>query len=237
MSTELLVAFGTLFVLEVILGIDNIIFIAILSSKLPEAEQARARQLGIGLAVVSRILLLFAVGWVISLDENTLFTIFDKGITGRDLVLLVGGLFLIGKSTYEIHDKLEGEEHGHEVSGAVTTLSSVLIQVLILDVVFSLDSVITAIGITESMPVIVAAIIGAAVVMIFFAGMVSSFVERHPTMKMLALAFLILIGSLLVIEGWNHDAAEELHLKKLCVFRNGFCFCNRNFKHSFTSSF
>ncbi len=222
MVMENVVALITLAALEIVLGIDNVIFIAILAAKLPKEQQARARQLGIGLAVVTRILLLLSISWVIGLTDP-LFNIIGNPISGRDLILLVGGLFLIGKSTREIHDKLEAPDHAsHHVQRAATTLTAVVAQVMLIDVVFSLDSVITAVGISNSLTVMIVAIILAALVMIFFAGRISDFVERHPTMKILALAFLILIGSLLVIEGWNPEAAHELHLKNYAYFAMAF---------------
>lgn len=222
MVMENVVALITLAALEIVLGIDNVIFIAILAAKLPKEQQARARQLGIGLAVVTRILLLLSISWVIGLTDP-LFNIIGNPISGRDLILLVGGLFLIGKSTREIHDKLEAPDHAsHRVQRAATTLTAVVAQVMLIDVVFSLDSVITAVGISNSLTVMIVAIILAAMVMIFFAGRISDFVERHPTMKILALAFLILIGSLLVIEGWNPEAAHELHLKNYAYFAMAF---------------
>ena len=218
---DFVVPFLTLAALEIVLGIDNVIFIAILASKLPVEQQAKARRLGIGMAVVTRILLLLSISWILRLN-NPLFTLFGNDITGRDLILLGGGLFLIAKSTHEIHDKLEAAETAHAVQKAATTLTAVVFQVMLIDVVFSLDSVITAIGIADELWVMVAAIVVAAAVMIFFAGRISTFVEQHPTMKILALAFLILIGSLLVIEGWNPEAAHDLHLKNYAYFAMAF---------------
>ena len=220
-TTSSLVALLTLFVLEVVLGIDNVIFLTILADRLPPAEAARARQLGIGGAVVGRILLLLAISFVIQLDENTIIL----NLTGRDLILLGGGLFLIGKSTYEIHHKLEdAEEDGHGSKKVAATLGAVVVQVLLIDLVFSLDSVITAIGVTDQFPVMVVAILSAAAIMLFFAEAIGDFVKRHPTMKILALSFLILIGVLLVVEGWAHEAAEELHLKNYIYFAMAFSF-------------
>ncbi|MCP5098718.1 MAG: TerC family protein [Chloroflexi bacterium] len=217
------VALLTLLALETVLGIDNVIFISILSAKLPKEQQAKGRQLGIALAVISRILLLLAITWVQSLEHVKVLTLFSNEISGKDLVLLLGGLFLIGKSTYEIHEKLEGEEHGGHGSGAATaTMGSMIAQVVLIDVVFSLDSVITAVGISDSLPVMVTAILIAAVIMVVFSGQVSSFIERHPSMKILALSFLILIGSMLVVEGWAHEAAEDLHLKNYIYFAMAF---------------
>ncbi|MEZ4712612.1 MAG: TerC family protein [Caldilineaceae bacterium] len=219
-TTTNLIAFLTLTVLEIVLGIDNVIFIAILSGKLPANQQQRARTLGISLAVISRIVLLLAIRWIMGLTAP-LFTILGNTISGRDVILLVGGLFLIGKSTYEIHEKLEGAEHAH-ASQAVATMTSVLIQIMLIDVVFSLDSVITAVGISGELWVMIPAVIIAAVVMLTFASAISNVIERHPTLKILALAFLILIGSLLVIEGWNSEVAHELHLKNYVYFAMAF---------------
>lgn len=222
LTAENLVALLTLTALEIVLGIDNVIFIAILSGKLPKDQQHRARQLGIGLAVVSRILLLFAINWVITLDE-TLFTILGNGISGHELILLGGGLFLIAKSTHEIHEKLEAlDDKTEKKVSAVSTMRSVLIQVVLVDVVFSLDSVITAVGISGVLAVMIPAILIAAAVMLIFAGGISTFVEKHPTFKILALAFLILIGSILVIEGWSGELVEELHLKNYIYFAMAF---------------
>lgn len=216
------VAFLTLLALETILGIDNVIFISILAGKVPKEQQDFGRKLGLALAVVSRILLLLAITWVQRLDSVEVLTLFGNHLSGKDIVLLLGGLFLIGKSTYEIHEKLDVEDHGHAVSEGKSTLANMIVQVLIIDVVFSLDSVITAVGISDSIVVMVTAIVIAAILMIVFSGQVSSFIERHPSMKILALSFLILIGSMLVVEGWAHEAAEELHLKNYIYFAMAF---------------
>ena len=222
-TAQNLVAFLTLLALETVLGIDNVIFISILSGKLPQHQQVQGRQLGIAFAVVSRLILLLAITWVQQLEGTELFTIFSNNISGKDLVLLLGGLFLIGKSTYEIHEKLDTEDHGtHSVKAGKLSLSNMIVQVLLIDLVFSLDSVITAVGISNSLPVMVTAIVLAAVIMVVFAGQVSAFIERHPSMKILALSFLILIGSMLVIEGWAHEAAEDLHLKNYIYFAMAF---------------
>ena len=221
METESIVALLTLVALEIVLGIDNVIFIAILSSKLPADQQATGRRLGIALAVITRILLLFSISFIIGLTEEVV-AIFGNGLSWRDIILLVGGLFLIGKSTGEIHEKLEGFENHESVDRPVSSLGSVIAQVMLIDIVFSLDSVITAVGISGELPIMITAIVVAAAVMIFFAGRISEFVDQHPTMKILALAFLILIGSLLVIEGWNHEAAENLNLKNYAYFAMAF---------------
>ena len=218
-TTQNLVAFLTLAALEIVLGIDNVIFIAILSSKLPAEQQARARSIGIGLAVVSRLLLLLGITWVMQLTTPILWN-----FSGRDLILIVGGLFLIGKSTYEIHERIEAIDHKADKVPAVVSFASVITQIVLVDVIFSLDSVITAVGISGNLWVMVPAIVISAAVMLFFAGAISRFVERHPTMKILALAFLIMIGTLLVIEGWLPEVAHEYHLKNYAYFAMAFSF-------------
>ena len=195
------IAFTTLLVLEVVLGIDNVIFISILSSKLPTAQQAKARIVGLGLAMFLRIALLISISWVIGLTAP-LFTVLSQEISGRDIILVVGGLFLIAKSTHEIHQKLEGEEGGSSARVA-PTFASVIVQILLLDAVFSLDSVITAVGLVQEIGIMVAAIVAAVMLMMVFAGPVGDFVERHPTVKMLALSFLLLIGVTLIVEGFD----------------------------------
>jgi predicted tellurium resistance membrane protein TerC len=188
----------TLTALEVVLGIDNIVFISILSSKLPLPEQPRARRLGLGAAMLTRILLLFSISWVITLSRP-LFAVFELAISGRDLVLFGGGLFLLAKATYEIHDKLEGA--GHAGPAGAASFGGVIAQIMLLDVVFSLDSVITAVGMVDELAVMVLAVVIAVAFMMWFAEPVSAFVHRHPTIRMLALAFLLLIGVMLVAEG------------------------------------
>jgi len=193
--------FLTLTVLEIVLGIDNIIFISILCGKLPPDQQAKARRIGLTLAMVMRILLLLSLSWVIGLTKP-LFTlpVLGHDLSGRDLVLLLGGLFLIAKSTMEIHEKLEGEE-GHGSARVGPSFTSVLLQIMVLDLVFSLDSVITAIGMVSQVGVMIAAVVVAVGFMMMFAGAVGDFVHRHPTIKMLALSFLLLIGVMLVADG------------------------------------
>lgn len=198
-SVKSLVSLATLVSLEVVLGIDNIIFIAILAGRLPQADQPRARRLGIGMAVVTRILLLLGITWVMRLTRP-LFTVAGLSLSGKQLILLLGGLFLIGKSTFEIHDKLEGARHEAAMAGAAS-MAAVVAQIMLVDMVFSLDSVITAVGMTPHVPIMIVAVLAAAGVMLVAAGAVSDFVHRHPTIKMLALAFLILIGVMLVAEG------------------------------------
>ncbi|GIL15645.1 MAG: membrane protein [Chloroflexota bacterium] len=196
-----LVALVTLIALELVLGVDNVIFISILASKLPVAQQARARTIGIALAVITRILLLLSLSFIANLTEP-LVAFGDFDFSGRDLILLLGGLFLIFKSVQEIHQKLEGEE-GHRSKRVAATFNSVIIQIILLDIVFSLDSVITAVGMSNEIPIMVIAVITSAVVMIFAAGVISQFVEAHPTVKMLALSFLLLIGFTLAIDAFG----------------------------------
>lgn len=201
------IALVTLVALELVLGVDNVIFISIMAGKLPHGEQRRARVTGIMLAVITRVLLLLSLSWIIRL-QDPLFSIFNLDISGRDLVLITGGLFLLGKSTYEIHDNLEGER-GHATAGRVaTSFISVIIQIMLLDIVFSLDSVITAIGMVEEIMIMVIAVVLAAGVMVFTSGPIGEFVERHPTIKMLALSFLLLIGFTLVAEGLHQHISK-----------------------------
>jgi predicted tellurium resistance membrane protein TerC len=191
----------TLTVLEIVLGIDNVIFISILAGRLPSEQQGKARTIGLALAMISRILLLFSLTWIMRLTEP-FFTIqrFEHSVSGRDLILFLGGLFLLAKSTHEIHNKLEGAE-GHGSARVAPSFAAVLVQIMLLDVVFSLDSVITAVGMVDELGVMIAAVVIAVIVMIAFAGPVSRFVDRHPTVKMLALSFLLLIGMALVADG------------------------------------
>ncbi len=206
LNPEVWVAFLTLLGLEIVLGIDNVIFISILVDKLPEERQALARRLGLGLALVMRVLLLLSLSWVIGLTAP-LFTVLAQEISGRDLILILGGLFLLGKSTFEIHENLEGEE-GHKSARVAANFGSVLVQIVLLDMVFSLDSVITAVGMVNEVSIMVAAVTIAILVMMVSAEAVSGFVNRHPTVKMLALSFLLLIGFTLVLEGFDQHVPK-----------------------------
>ena len=201
-SAEGWIALLTLTVLEIVLGIDNIVFISILAGKLRVEERERARRLGLMLAMLLRIGLLLSITWVMGLT-TPLFTVLGQEISGRDLILLVGGLFLIGKSTHEIHEKLEGEE-GHASAKVAASFAGVIVQILLLDIVFSLDSVITAVGMAEDVAIMITAVVVAVGVMLLSAGPISDFVEQHPTVKMLALSFLLLIGFSLMAEGFEH---------------------------------
>jgi predicted tellurium resistance membrane protein TerC len=216
LQPELWIALFTLAALEIVLGIDNIIFLSIMANKLPEHQRARARTIGLAGACLTRIGLLMSLAWLATLTKP-LFHIFEYAISGRDIILIGGGLFLLGKSALEIHEQVESTDGGHgpeDVIGKVASISfaSVIVQIMILDIVFSLDSVITAIGMTDRVPVMVAAIVIAIGVMMFFAGTVARFVEDHPTIKVLALSFLILIGMVLIGEGLG------MHVPKAYVY-------------------
>lgn len=205
-TTEAIVAFFTLCALELVLGIDNVIFISILSSKLPKKQQQKARTTGLGLAVITRVLLLLSLSWVIGLTAP-LFEVMNQEISGRDLILLIGGLFLIAKSTHEIHSKLESAEEVTEAR-SLSSFSGVIIQILLLDVVFSLDSVITAVGMVDDIRIMIAAVVVSTIVMIFTAKPISDFVDRHPTIKILALSFLLMIGVTLIAEGLDQHISK-----------------------------
>ena len=204
------IAFLTLSLLELVLGIDNVIFVSILSDKLPERDQPRARFIGLSLALVMRVVLLFSLTWVMGLVEP-LFTIFGQHVSGRDLILLVGGLFLIFKSTHEIHGSLEGSE-GEASRRVYAGFAGVIVQIMLLDIVFSLDSVITAVGMVDNVWIMIAAVVVSIVAMMIFAGSIGAFVQRHPTIKMLALSFLLMIGATLIAEGL------EFHIPKGYIY-------------------
>ena len=201
-SPEAWIALATLTALEIVLGIDNIIFISILVGRLPEEQRDKARVIGIALAMLTRLLLLFSITWVMSLTENW-FSAFGHDISGRDVILIGGGLFLLTKSTREIHDSLEIDDAAHAQGKKTSSFLSILIQIAILDVVFSLDSVITAVGLVDELPIMVVAIVTAVLVMLFASKSISNFVDNNPTVKILALSFLILVGMTLIIEGFD----------------------------------
>jgi predicted tellurium resistance membrane protein TerC len=211
LTAEAALALVTLTALEVVLGIDNIIFISILAGKLPQEQQKRARTLGLSLAMITRVLLLMSIAWIMRLTAP-LFVVLGQEISGRDLILGIGGLFLIWKSVHEIHVRLEGPESGGHKTPETVTFSGVLIQIAILDIVFSLDSVITAVGMANQIEIMIAAVVIAVAFMMFSAGPVSDFVERHPTVKMLALSFLLMIGVSLIAE------AFEQHIPKGYIY-------------------
>jgi len=204
-------ALATLLALEIVLGVDNVIFISILASKLPVEQQAKARNLGLSLAMLIRIGLLFAAAWIITLTDD-LFELFGMGFSGRDLILIVGGLFLVYKAVVEIHEKLEGAESHGTGRVATATFGAVIVQILLLDIVFSFDSVITAVGMVDNLLVIIAAVVLSFGLMLFSSKYIFSFVNRHPTVKMLALAFLVLIGAFLIADGF------EVHVDKALIY-------------------
>ncbi|MBU1285291.1 MAG: TerC family protein [Gammaproteobacteria bacterium] len=201
-SPELWVAFLTLTALEIVLGIDNIIFISILVSRLPKHQQPKARFFGLALAMGTRILLLLSISWVMRLTAD-LFHVFDQGFSGRDLILFFGGLFLLWKSTAEIFHSLEGEEEVQSAGGKTYGFMGIIVQIAIIDIVFSLDSVITAVGLVDNVPVMVAAIVISVIVMMLSAGTISDFIDKHPSLKILALSFLIVVGTVLVAEAFG----------------------------------
>ncbi|OFZ18473.1 MAG: hypothetical protein A2X94_00575 [Bdellovibrionales bacterium GWB1_55_8] len=201
LTSEALIALVTLTAMEIILGIDNIVFIAILVGKLPAAQREKARKIGISLALITRLMLLFSISWVMGLTQP-LFSVFSHAVSGRDLILLFGGLFLIAKATHEIHNKLEaGAEELHTIGGGKARFNTILFQIILLDIVFSLDSVITAVGMAQQIAIMVIAMVLAVIAMLIFSGSISDFVHRHPTIKILALSFLLLIGVTLFAEG------------------------------------
>jgi predicted tellurium resistance membrane protein TerC len=204
------IAFATLTALEIVLGVDNVVFISILAGKLPTEQREKARRLGLGLAMFVRILLLLSIAWVVRLT-SPLFNMLTQEISGRDLILFLGGLFLLAKSTHEMHSQLEGDE-GHSSERVAASFSSVIIQILLLDIIFSLDSVITAVGMADDVGVMIAAVIVAVGFMLVFSGALSRFVDKHPTIKMLALSFLLLIGVCVVGE------ALEFHIPKGYIY-------------------
>ena len=203
---QIWIAFATLTLLELVLGIDNIIFISILVDKLPKAQQELARRIGLFMAMFMRIGLLFVLSWMVGLVEP-IFTVFGKAVSGRDLILIVGGLFLIWKSTSEIHQSMEGEEE-HKSSAVKATFTAVILQIMVIDIVFSLDSIITAVGMVDELAVMVAAVVVSVGLMMLFASAIGRFVSDHPTIKMLALAFLVVVGVVLVAEGFGHKVPK-----------------------------
>ncbi len=208
-SPELLIAFLTLFVLEIVLGVDNVIFISILASKLPVSQQAKARNLGLSLAMITRIGLLFGASWIITLTDD-LFAIGGLGFSGRDLILIGGGLFLIYKAVKEIHHKLEGEEEGQGTTSRSASFAGTIVQILLLDIVFSFDSVITAVGMVDNLLVIIAAVVLSFGIMMFSSKYIFAFVNKHPSVKLLALAFLVMIGAFLIADGFGYHVDKAL---------------------------
>jgi predicted tellurium resistance membrane protein TerC len=215
-NPDIWLSFLTLCALEIVLGIDNLIFISILTNKLPQAQQAKARQIGLSLALIMRIGLLFSISWIMSL-KNDLFSINSMGISGRDIILILGGLFLVYKSVKEIHERVEDADDTNNEPPKTITFNAVIAQIMVVDLVFSLDSVITAVGMTDYIGVMIAAVIVSMVIMMLSASSISDFVNRHPAIKILALAFLIMIGMALIAEGL------DFHIPK------GYIYCSMAF--------
>lgn len=207
MSSELIIAFLTLTFLEIVLGIDNIIFISIVTNKLPEEQQGRARRIGLLLAMGFRVLLLLGITWLIGFSEP-LFSVADMEFSGRDLILLAGGLFLLAKSTTEIHHKIEGVEHTTQKEAKKAGFGAILTQIVLLDLVFSFDSILTAVGLTQNIPVMIAAVVASILVMMAFATRISDFINKHPSLQILALSFLMLIGFMLAIEAFEQHVPK-----------------------------
>ena len=206
-SGEGLIALLTLTFLEIVLGVDNIIFISIVSNKLPAHQQAKARNIGLALAMVFRVGLLLGITWIIGFTEP-LFTVFEHGVSGRDLILAAGGLFLLAKSTSEIHHKIEGENHTDESSAKRASLGPTIVQIVLLDMVFSFDSILTAVGLTKEVTIMIIAVIISIGIMMIFAGAISRFINDHPTLQILALSFLILIGFMLIVEALHYEVPK-----------------------------
>jgi predicted tellurium resistance membrane protein TerC len=206
-SPEAWISFATLAAMEIVLGIDNVVFLTILAGRLPKAQQPNARKMGLAFALLTRLGLLFAISWVMGLTRE-LFSVLGHGVSGRDLILFAGGLFLVGKATVEIHDKLEVKHEAEMKAGGGGAFWMTVAQIGLLDIVFSLDSVITAVGMAKHLPIMIAAMVAAMVVMMVFAGSIGDFIERHPTMKVLALSFLILIGVMLVAESFGRHVEK-----------------------------
>lgn len=207
MSSELIIAFLTLTFLEIVLGIDNIIFISIVTNKLPQEQQGKARRIGLWLAMGFRIVLLLGITWLIGFSEP-LFSVADMEFSGRDLILLAGGLFLLGKSTMEIHHKVEGVASRPGIEGKKASFGAILMQIVLLDLVFSFDSILTAVGLTQNIPVMIAAVVASILVMMAFATRISDFINKHPSLQILALSFLMLIGFMLAIEAFEQHVPK-----------------------------
>lgn len=226
LTADGLISLLTLAVLEVVLGIDNVIFVSIIMGRLPKNQQLKARRWWMITGISVRVILLFCLSWLISQKGNYLFTLFGKGFDIASLVMLAGGLFLLYKTVKEIHHKLEGDEEALE--GAATkkasTFAGAIFQIMLVDMVFSFDSIITAVGIAKHLIVMVIAVIIAMIVMFLFSQRIADFIHKHPTLKMLALSFLVMVGFVLIVEGWNAEKAHELHLKNYVYFAMAFSF-------------
>lgn len=226
LTADALISLLTLTIMEVVLGIDNVIFVSIVMNRLPEEKRLKARRIWMFTGIAVRIVLLLCIGYIIRATEP-LFTIFGNAISLRDLIMLAGGLFLLVKTTLEIHHKLEGEEDEAQQGGTkktAATLANVVGQIILIDMVFSFDSIITAVGLAKHVEIMIIAVIIAMFIMFSFAPRISAFIHKHPTLKMLALSFLIMVGGILIIEGWNPEAVHDLHLKNYVYFAMAFSF-------------
>ena len=225
LTAESLISLFTLVLMEVVLGIDNVIFVSIVMNRLPEHKRTQARRIWMLTGIGVRVILLLFIGYIVR-AVHPLFHIGDHGFSLRDLIMLAGGLFLLVKTTLEIHHKLEGEEESAKVKGGKgnATLLNVVGQIIVIDMVFSFDSIITAVGLAKHIPIMIVAVIIAMIVMFLFAPRISNFIHKHPTLKMLALSFLVMVGGILIIEGWNAEKAHDLHLKNYVYFAMAFSF-------------
>ncbi|RPE12884.1 TerC family protein [Chitinophaga lutea] len=224
LTLDSLISLLTLTLMEVVLGIDNVIFVSIVMNRLPEHKRNQARRIWMFTGIAVRVILLLCIGYIVK-AVNPLFHIFDKGISLRDLIMLAGGLFLLVKTTLEIHHKLEGEEETTVKGGkGGATLMNVVGQIILIDMVFSFDSIITAVGLAKHVEIMIVAVIIAMVIMFAFAPRISNFIHKHPTLKMLALSFLIMVGGILIIEGWNPTVVHDFHLKNYVYFAMAFSF-------------
>lgn len=224
LSADALLSLLTLTVLEIVLGVDNVIFVSIVMGRLDAAKQKTARKIWMATGIAVRVILLLSLSWLVKHGDTTLFSIGSKGFNLRGLIMLGGGLFLLTKTVSEIHQKLEGEEHKVSVKGKGASLAQVVIQMMLVDMVFSFDSIITAVGMARHVEVMILAVSIAMFIMFLFSGRIAGFVEKHPTIKMLALSFLVMIGCVLLIEGWDAEKAHELHLKNYVYFSMAFSF-------------
>lgn len=225
LTTDSIISLLTLTILEIVLGVDNVIFVSIIMGRMPKNQQLNARRLWMVCGIAVRVLLLMALGWLIGQKGKPVFTLFDKGFDLASLVMLAGGLFLIYKTVKEIHHKLEGEEE--EFTGAATksaSFSSAIGQIILVDMVFSFDSIITAVGIAKHLEIMITAVVIAMIIMFLFSKKIADFINKHPTLKMLALSFLVMVGMVLIVEGWAGAAAEDLHLKNYVYFAMAFSF-------------
>jgi predicted tellurium resistance membrane protein TerC len=224
LSADALISLLTLTVLEIVLGVDNVIFVSIIMGRLDAAKQKMARRIWMLTGIAVRVLLLLSLTWLVKNGDAPLFTLFSKSFNLRGLIMLGGGLFLLCKTVSEIHQKLEGSEHAPGVKSKTASLLQVVIQMMLVDMVFSFDSIITAVGMAQHVEVMIIAVIIAMIVMFLFSSKIASFVEKHPTIKMLALSFLVMIGVVLLIEGWDAEKAHDLHLKNYVYFAMAFSF-------------